>query len=510
MSKAKKKQKQMERAKRMSDSLLSGHSVITLPGEKRPSLPNRKNASETPEEQMAERQDLTEKTGKIWRFLLPGIITRFEELEDPRDVRKVKHTLSTVLVYALLLFMFKIGSRRATNKDLTRPIVVKNIQGILPELKSVPHCDTVNRVLKMMGEGVYKIQECGVSMLKQALKNKNFKAQMHKGKYLVLVDGSQKYTRDYKWAEQALMRHVGADKTEQYYVYVLEVLILLENGAVLPLWTEVLDNSDWKPGETKQDCEIKAFKRAAKQIEKVFSKGEVCLIADGLYATQPVLKICHKNKWDYIITVKEGGGMRDAWENMDGLLRQNMTNSIVVHKGKRTLLHRWENGLEYGSLRCPNKANILVCDEEWVEENPRSGGIPEIKNTRYVWVYNHEIMDDNVLDIAETGRKRQRIESTFHVEKHDGYEFSHCYSYDWYAAIGFHFLMKLAHLFNELIERSEIVSDVVVEKGPSGFIDALWDALSGAILNLEQLKNSVNKKFRWFMVERDIFKVVET
>lgn len=51
-------------------------------------------------------------------------------------------------------------------------------------------------------------------------------------------------------------------------MYALEAVLILDNGIVLPVLTEILDNKDWIEGETKQDCERKAFK-----LRKIFGKG---------------------------------------------------------------------------------------------------------------------------------------------------------------------------------------------------------------------------------------------
>jgi len=53
-------------------------------------------------------------------------------------------------------------------------------------------------------------------------------------------------------------------------VYVLESVLVLDNGIVLPILTETLENKDWLEGQTKQDCESKAFRRLAKKLYKIF------------------------------------------------------------------------------------------------------------------------------------------------------------------------------------------------------------------------------------------------
>jgi hypothetical protein len=304
-----------------------------------------------------------------------------------------------------------------------------------------------------------------------------------------------------------LQRHVGPDKKEQYYVYVLEAVLIFENGLVLPVQTEILDNKDWKPEETKQDCESKAFKRMAVKLYKIFGKGKVILVADGLYATEPVITICNKYEWDYMITAKEGC-MREVWSNAQGAIKKKLHEGKAVQWGDRKQEYKWLNNVEYGSEKKPKTAHVVYCYETWIENNERSSKAPEEKTTMYAWISSREITDSNVFKrCTDIARRRWRIENNFHVEKHDGYEYEHCYSYNWSAMKGFHYLMKIARFINGLIINSEIVSEYVADSGVSGFFKDLWLAISGAALTHKRIKAAATGKFLWRLNVEDVFKV---
>ncbi len=76
--------------------------------------------------------------------------------------------------------------------------------------------------------------------------------------------------------------------------------------------TESIENSEeynqkrLSEERIKQDCESKAFVRLAAKIKKRFPRLPICIVADGLYVSEKVLKICRENKWNYIIRYKEG------------------------------------------------------------------------------------------------------------------------------------------------------------------------------------------------------------
>ena len=51
----------------------------------------------------------------------------------------------------------------------------------------------------------------------------------------------------------------------------------------------------------RQDCETKALKRLAEKIKKAFPRLPIILLADSLYASEPVMGICRNNGWEFII-----------------------------------------------------------------------------------------------------------------------------------------------------------------------------------------------------------------
>ncbi len=51
-------------------------------------------------------------------------------------------------------------------------------------------------------------------------------------------------------------------------------------------------------GSHKQDSERKAFKRLSMKIKKAFPRLPIILLADSLYASEPVMDICWDNGWE--------------------------------------------------------------------------------------------------------------------------------------------------------------------------------------------------------------------
>jgi hypothetical protein len=130
------------------------------------------------------------------------------------------------------------------------------------------------------------------------------KSQLNKGgkevkkRYLIAVDGTQKFILAECWDEEEFpSRHPKWQEEPQYYVYVLEAKLVFPNGLVLPLMSEFLDNSYGEITD-KQDCELKAFKRFATRLHQYFPRMPITLLLDGIYANGPVLALCRKYHWN--------------------------------------------------------------------------------------------------------------------------------------------------------------------------------------------------------------------
>ncbi len=284
--------------------------VIYEERKKKQSLPNRKNISGSTEKQKDEDQDTIERTTAVYRQMLPGLLKSLSKIRDPRAPHKIKHKITTLLVYGIIMFVFHIGSRRETNREMT-DIGFENIRSIFPELETLPHADTLARLLEAID--VSQIQESMIELLKDLIRRKKFRNYLHNKSLLIAIDGTQKFYRNYQWDPNnpGLVRHVGEEGKEQHYVYVLESVVVLDNGITLPLFSVFLNGADevkdpemvsteedTKTGEIrKQDCERKAFRRMADMIKKHFRNSRISIVVDGLYACGPIIQICLKNKW---------------------------------------------------------------------------------------------------------------------------------------------------------------------------------------------------------------------
>ena len=474
MSKSSRRQKQDERSIDLMNDIISGRTqVFFYERPKRDAQANRIGGATGLE---GNTDGLTERYMRLLRLLLPGILAMFTTVEDPRNPKKITHNLPVVILYGIIIFLSHTTSRRAANREVGGSKIAELMQGILPEFASTPHADTLARLLKGIDDGI--LERHYEELIKGFVKSDKFR-EVNPGRILVAADGTQLFSRRYRWDERALSSNAGDPDKERYYAYALESVLIMDNGMVLPLLTEPLENGERLDGNGKQDCETKAFQRLAERIMKVLGKGSVTIVLDGLYATGPMMSICRNYGWEFMITLKREC-LKSVWEDHEGLQKIEMENTLYAQWGDRNQIYRWSNDITYTYGKNHKKLilNVVTCTETWKEANARKGGIPTEKRTEYAWLSSSKINAKNVFTLCtKIARNRWRIENHFLVLKHKGYSYTHCFSLDWGTIKGFHSLSKFANFINTFIAYSETMADAVVAEGISGAVKKVWGSI---------------------------------
>jgi len=468
-------------------------------GKKHPptcTLPNRKSNLKTVDEEKAAIQHVTEEQLKVYRQLLPGLLKKLSRIPDPRNPKKTKHKMTVVMLYGILMFVFHIPSRRRANQEMTTPQLLENLKAVFPELTDMPHQDTLCRLLEKVE--VAEIETIYIELLKKLIRKKKFRNLLHQKRYLVAVDGTQKYVMDECWNEHYLRREIpGKDGEYQYYAYVLEAVLIFSNGMVLPLMSEFLENSAElekieNDEEWKQDCELKAFYRLAKRLKREFPKLSLTLLLDGLYANGPVMEVCRKNKWEFMIVLKDKS-LPSVWEEAKGLMRLD-TEREYQHERMwqgRQQTFRWVNEIEYGfGKRKKLTIHIVTCEESWEEIDKK--GCTVMKTTRHAWISSSPINRKNVHERCNlAARKRWLQENNILKEKHQGYQYEHIFSHDWNAMRGYHYLMHIARMLNEMALHSISLTEHVKEVGIQSFIEKFRTAMTHRELDTQRLRRLI-------------------
>jgi hypothetical protein len=487
--KAQKKLRQEEKAMGLQSP---SHSTIS----------NCKSRFESVEEETHTRNEVVEGHLRIFRSQLPILLKRMAKMEDPRNPKKIKHKMSTLMIYGILTFVFQMSSCREANREMTRPMFWENLKYFFPELETLPHHDTLKRLLSKID--VNQIEELNIDLVKKLIRNKKFRRYLVNNCYPIAIDGTGKFNRDWLWEEDCLERNMkkGDETKKQYHVYVLEANLAFCNGMTIPLMSEILSYTEGDTDNNKQDCELKAFYRLSSRLKSAFPSLKIMLLLDGLYAKGPVVEICRKNKWQFMIVLKDDAlpSVMNEFESLSALEKQNSNRQTW---GNRKQTFRWVNSIDYRFGPNGKKSQILhvvECKESWKEVSWESGS-PEEKSSRHVWLSSEPLNKSNLHERCNlAARSRWCIESGILVEKHHGYEYEHCFSYDWNVMKGYHGLMRLGHLFNILACCSERLVEVVKDTGIQGLIRFIWSTMAGPWLDYQWLEGRLSTPFQLRLV----------
>ena len=484
---AMKKKIRMNQGKLRHDSLQTGN--LSPP---RTQEFNAKFPAKTIEEEMEFRDNVLSDQIKAWSKLLPQIFTRFQKVPDPRNPNKIKHKIAVLMMSALMLFVFRFGSRKAINKELAKPQFHENMKALFPEFDSIPHGDTVARLLERIEFS--NIEDIHVAMIKKLISQKKFKNMLILGNLPISIDGVHKLSRNgelqgVEWLERTIKSPDG--KITQQYVAILEANITLQNGLTIPLFSEFLHYDGNMNNITKQDCELTGFKRICDKLKSYFKRQHIMLCLDKLYANENVLKEIELKQWKYTIVLPS-----DKLTLINGQLKQEKINTLSIpcqnkYRGREQLWH-WNNNLEWRDL--PD-LHVVSCFEKWSVINTETGEA-EDKYSEHKWITNIELSIKNLHELCNLGaRKRWGIEDSNNTEKNRGYSYRHAFSYQWNAMICFHLMMRLAHAINALSEFTKVLKEYIKNFGCSYILSMIKETLWGPWFSIEWFKNQIIKPF---------------
>ena len=344
----------------------------------------------------------------IIKQYFPKIIEKFEGLTDIRNQSYVKYKMKVIFIVRLLGLMCEMKSMQGMTRELNTKESIKNIAQICNlELEEIPHCDTINDVFEKVK--VEEIEEIRKYMINKMIRGKIIQKYKIRDRYYhIVIDGTGLAASRKKYNENCLVKNKTDKKGKEYQeysTYVLEAKLVV-GEMVFSIGSEFVENT--KEKETKQDCEIKAFKRLAEKIKREYPKLKIIISGDALYACKPVMDICKENGWKYIIRFKEG-----------------------------SIPRLYQEGLDYEE----EKINVIKYTDTK-------------KETEYVYITDLPITNKNIENTINVGKNRWKIENEgFNIQKNGTFDIGHLYSKN-QTAIKVHYLMiQIAHILRQMLEK---------------------------------------------------------
>ena len=355
---------------------------------------------------------------KIQNRYYSQLFWKFAQTEDPRHPSYITYTNRMMLGTLYYKGIAGIGSMQEMTEKFNDETVSKNLSVFMGEKATgyVPHHVTENEYLERLDPK--ELEEIKQDLVYHLIRRRCFEDARYKKKWLVIVDGTQIYCGQRKLNEHCLERccNKGTDKEiTLYHRDVLEAKIYFGKKLVASIGSEFIENNGedrkrqekMSAEEIKQDCETKAFTRLAGR-------------------SKPVMDLCREYKWEYLIRYKKGSipSIAEEYEK-------------IPEKGK-TQRAEFVNEIDYEG----EPVHVLRYREE------KDG-----TTTEFQWLSSIRITKGNAERMAETGRKRWKIENEgFNRQKNWQGSITHICSWDEQAQKNHYLMAQISDFMKQLYE----------------------------------------------------------
>jgi hypothetical protein len=392
---------------------------------------------------------------------------------DPRE--RKEYRIEELLMGGTGMFLFKEGSRNSLNNKRFEEAFMANYEHCFG--MRLPHQDTVADVLTQIKPD--KLESVKMNLMSRLFEQKWLRPYRLSNKYyLVAVDATGVVSFDKPHCEHCLTKKSKNGKVT-YFHYVLEAKLVTAAGHCFSLASEWVENplGDFN----KQDCELKAFARLADKLKKQYPRLPVCILADGLYPNNTVFDICQSNDWKYILVLQDKM-LKSVQEEVDLIrLRKPVAeNYRVKNRVRISSKYRFQTDISY------KKHNLhwMQCVETKTKDVPPGNkNTAEPTESTFEYVTNIEPDRENVISLTAGGRLRWKIENEgFNTQKCGDYELEHKYCRNSYTGMkNYYTLLQIAHLINQLVEKSKFVTALQKEHSKQTIRD-IWICLIAYML----------------------------
>lgn len=371
----------------------------------------------------------------------PGLFHDFAQAEDPRNQSYTEYAGMELLGAMFYKGIAGLTSMQSMTYEFNQESVARNLCRFMgtKEREYLPHAVTLNEYFERLDPAeLQKIQQKQVYGL---IRSKAFYDARFQKKWLVIVDGTQTYSGSRKLNDGCLERryHKGTEEeTVNYHCDVLEAKIVFGESLVVSIGSEFIENNgedaerqkNMSDEQRKQDCETKAFKRLAAKIKEAFPRLPIVLLADSLYASEPVMDMCCSNGWEFIIRYKTGSipSITEEYEN--------------IPEKKRAGHAEYINDIDYNG----KAVNMLRCWEEKVAKG-------KTVRVEFQWLTSIRITEKNAEKTAAAGRKRWKIENEgFNRQKNWQGDITHACSWNQTAMKNHYLMAQISDMVKQLYE----------------------------------------------------------
>ncbi len=194
------------------------------------------------------------------------ILKQLKAIKDPRHQSYIEYGTDILLFTVIMKNVCSIISMSNMSEKFNKEECIENMAKVLgyETLEELPHYDTINNFLcRLEPAQIEKIRDY---MIRELFKKRSMESyRLHDKYWCIAVDATGLFSFSERHCEHCLKKEYKNKETGEiektvYYHNVLEAKLVV-GDMVLSIATEFIENEDEKV--SKQDCELKAFKRLA-------------------------------------------------------------------------------------------------------------------------------------------------------------------------------------------------------------------------------------------------------
>ncbi len=394
----------------------------------------------------------------------------FQKVSDIRGANS-SISLDDALMSALAMFQLKDPSLLAFDKR--RKSEPENLHSIFG-ITNIP-CDSQMRSI-LDPLALSSLRSPFRTVFRQLQRGKDFEKMAYfEDHYLLSGDGTGFYSSE-KVASPYCWEKKSRNGTVRYYQQMYAASFVRPGcKVVIPMFPEIMTTKD---GTKKADCERKAAKRFYTGFRKEHPHLKVIVVEDGLSSNAPHINDLKDLNLRFILGAKPGDHKALFTELNQACEEGRATEFQSIDSNDRRIAHffRFVNQVPLNKSNPDLLVNVL---DYWQVSKDE-------KITKFSWVTDIEITQENAYSLMRGGRSRWKIENeTFNTLKNQGYNLGHNYGLGEKNLSGiFAILMMLAFLVDQAQQLScWLFQEALVREGSKR---ALWETIRGA--------------FRWYHV----------
>ena len=286
---------------------------------------------------------------------------------------------------------------------------------------------------------------------------------------------------------------------------------ILPGGLQLPVYVYALKAKQLQGQESasddrhKQECELQAAHEILPLIKRQLPRLPITLLTDSLYANEPLLNLCRKLDWGFLI-VRQVGSLKKIAEQCDRLEKTDIYKESRAKKvikleggGRIEQTIKWFNKVAVGD----EFVNVIRFEEiEYDSEgNIAKNSKGKEKRFKTEWLSSVRVCKENCFKLARCERSRANHEDLHNSLKNRGFAARHDYAgANPNACLIWKLVMFVAFWIFELFSCTKLAQE---SKGPGSWMALAEELLSDlqkvpwSVLSLSPSLQKENTQFRF-------------